>query len=143
MPAFSGLWDGVHGTAYGGTFPTSEPIPALAGLARVLFQKRGMFGIAKGLGISTITSRKQVQTDRGDLSVIGGMEAWPSRDPDAANKVTIANAGDDVNTLEDANTVPSNGADLHVFNTTLNHTYADDAADSGVTAQALTGRHPT
>lgn len=142
MPSFSGLWDGVHGDAYLTDFPTSVPTPALTGLARVLFQKRGMFGIAKGLGISTIASRKRVQADRSDLDVIGGMEAWPSRDPDAANRVTIENMGDDVNALENANTVPANVTDLGVLNTTLNHEYAGDSAGSGVTAPPLTGRHP-
>lgn len=151
MPSFSGLWDGVHTDPYftsidggSGTPPSSVPTPALGGMARVMMQKRGMWGFVGALGRNTYATRKQVQTDRSDLTVRGGYD-YANREDDAANQVTIPNMGDDVNTLEDADRVSNVSAATLVatFDTTKNHGYVGDSALNGVTAVPLTERVAT
>lgn len=137
MPAFSGLYDGVFGDGYAGLAAQSRP-PMLRGIVRVLMQKRGLYGLAAAAGGTVPATRKQVQTDRGDLIVTGGYD-YANRQNDAANKVTITNAGDDVNTLEDKAVVGApDAADLAAaVDITLNNGYVLDGAMTPVTSPEL------
>lgn len=134
MPAFSGLYDGVHGDGFAALREQSRP-PMLRGITRVLMQKRGMHGTVNALGRDAPDAIAQVDAQRGPISVIGGMEAWPSRDPDAANRVTITNiepafSGETVARVPDATE-----DDLaHSFDTTLREGFPADDADNGVTS---------
>lgn len=145
MPAFSGLWDGVHNEAYADR-PKAARQPLGRGIVRVLMQKRGMHGHVNALTRNAPATIARVVTDRSDVDVIGGMEAWPSRNPDAANKVTVANLGDELQggtgtALDSVARVPDASADdlVNTYDTTKNSEYAGDDALNGVTAPPLAG----
>lgn len=138
MPAFSGLYDGVHGDGFTALREQSRP-PMLRGLTRVLMQKRGMHGTVHALGRTAPLAISQIDAERGSIDVIGGMEAWPSRDPDAANKVTITNISSHINgasVSDRASRVPDATEDdlAHSFDTTLREGFVADEAISGVTS---------
>lgn len=152
MPAFSGLWDGVHGDPYhtsvdggAGTPPSQVPNPSLGGIVRVLMQKRGMFGVVKAITQGTsVASYKRVTADRPDVTVRGGYD-YANRQNDVANQVSIANLGGGATTLENENTVANASVATltHIFDTTLRQGYVGDSAENGVTADALSELNPT
>lgn len=145
MPAFSGLWDGVHGDGYA-AMPKADALPpAQRGIVRTLMQGRGMHGHVTALGRNAPASIARVVADRADVVAVGGMEAWPSRDPDAANRVTITNLGDELQggagTALDVIARPSNATEsdmAHTYDTTLRNGHPADAADNGATSPAVT-----
>lgn len=142
MPAFSGLWDGIHGENHALTSDANPP--QSRGIIRTFMQRQSMHGYVNALGQLSPTVKTLTAGDRSDVAVIGGMEAWPSRDPDAGNQVTIENLGDELQggagTALDTRARPADpaAADLaHTFDTTLNEGYAADDANTGQTAEAL------
>lgn len=169
MAGFSGLVDGTHtfdidtadGTGAGYTaaattgagiaeLDSQEKAPPVSGLARVLMQKRGMFGHVGALGRNTIATLKRVQTNRQNQTLRGTFDytKWKADPTDATANVydvTVANLGDDINTPEDASRV-GNATEANmaaVYDTTLNKHYVGDAAATGVTGGDLDGRNPT
>jgi hypothetical protein len=74
MPAWSGLFDDVHGAPH--ALITARP--PVSRLLRVLMQKRGMFGFAEaledsgGTDFSTITERAVVDPDEGTITAHSG-----------------------------------------------------------------------
>lgn len=141
MPAFSGLYDGIHGDGYAALALQSRP-PMLRGIVRVLMQKRGLYGTAALAGGTVPATRKQVQTELPTLTVRGGYD-YANRQDDAANTVDIVHAGGDVNVLEDADTVDQPSAEdfAAAFDTTLNNGYVQDGNLSPVTSPEL-GANP-
>lgn len=139
MPAFSGLWDAVHGD--GPYAPTATPSPPVAGgIMRVMMQKRGLYGLARGIGLPGPATVKGVGAELPTLTVRGGYD-YANRQDDAANTVDIVHGGGDVNVLEDI-TMPADMPPEMVEKfvaTTLNSEYAADEADNGATAEAWSG----
>lgn len=144
MPAFSGLWDGIHGEAYSAMPKADANPPQSRGIVRTFMQRQSMHGHVNALGRNSPATIAQTPADRADVDVIGGMEAWPSRNPDAANQVTITNLGDELvggtGTALESRARPADpaAADLaHTYDTTKNEGYPKDDADHGQTAEAL------
>ena len=140
MPAFSGLYDGVHGDGYAALDVQSRP-PMLRGITRVIMQKRGMHGTVNVLGGGTPDTIAQIDADRGDITVPGTFN-WPARTLDRDMTITnIESHASDSNqdVTETVARVPDASADdLNAsLNTTLNNEYAGDDAISGVTAPPL------
>jgi hypothetical protein len=140
MPSYSGLYDGVFGVPY---TPITNPRPPLTGILRVLLQKRGLYGVARGLGLHTPATVKAVDMDRNDMIVRGGW-TYATRIDDAANRVTITNIGGDVNTLADQATpatVSDSTSKKRIGDTHLNRSYIKDGSNVGVTATTLAERY--
>lgn len=135
MPAFSGLWDGVHGDTYAST---QDPSPPMTGMLRVLLQKRGMYGFVRGFGLNAPATVKGVPAARGSVVMNGGYD-YANRQQDAGNQVTVTNLDASVPTLVDR-PMPGDATAqemLRVADTVLNREYAADAAELPTTAEAL------
>lgn len=141
MPAFSGLWDGVHGQAYSAMPKSNALPPAQRGIVRVLMQGRGMHGHVSALGRNAPATIAQVNADLNDLAVRGGYD-YANRQEDAGNQVTITNVEQNAVTTTVAETkarpTDATEADMaHTYDTTLRNGHPADSAGSGVTSPAV------
>lgn len=136
MPAFSGLYDGVHGDGYAALRNQTEP-PMLRGIVRVLMQKRGMHGVINALGRTAPATIARINADRGDIVMNGGYD-YANRQQDAANRVTVTNLSS-AYASETIARVPNASADdlAHAFDITINEGFVKDDADSGATANEV------
>lgn len=142
MPAFSGLWDGIHGDGYA-AMPKANVPAILGGIARVVMQKRGMHGFVNAIGQNAPATITQTTGDRSDIAVNGGYD-YANRQQDAANQVTITNLGDPLqgaggsagDTVARPPDTSAASLDVNV-DTLLRNSHAADDADSGVTSPAV------
>lgn len=102
MANWSGLFDGVHGSAHS----LLVDRPPMRGLLRVLAQKRGLFGLMKEAGATVPANRARVDPDlpHGGLRTIN-------------SESTIAEA--------------TAAEHDEVFDTVENYTYVADASGNG------------
>lgn len=138
MPAFSGLWDGIHGEVYA---RTAEPEPPIQGVTRVMMSKRGMHGVVNAIGQNAPATIARIDADRADVAVRGGWD-YATRTDDAGNQVTITNLAShiDGNAVNEsvARVADASTEDLAaIFDTVLNNEYAADDAQHPETAPAL------
>lgn len=151
MPAFSGLWDGIHGDGYAAmTKSTSRP-PQTRGIIRAFMQKPGLHGVVNAIGQDAPATRARVDADRPDITVRGTFDyaAWKLDPNDAARfvtDVTVANSAAHATsgqlTINESIARPADlaaGALIDTFDTTLNNGYPADSGGgaSGVTSPAL------
>jgi hypothetical protein len=135
MPAFSGLYDGVHGDGFAALRKQSRP-PTLRGIVRVFMQKRGLHGTSSALGRNTPDAIAQVDTDRGDINVPGTF-TWPART--LARDIVLTNSSPGTTQGDVVSRVPAaTEADLvNSFDTTKRNGHPADEANSGVTSPAV------
>lgn len=140
MPAFSGLWDGVHTLAYAAMAKADAKPPQVRGIVRTFMQRPTMHGHVNALGRNAPATIKRIDADRADITVPGTF-TYPART--LARDVTIANAAshvDGVDINETKARVPdATAGDLaHTYDTTLRNGHPADGAASGVTSPAVT-----
>jgi hypothetical protein len=134
MPAFSGLYDGVHGDGYAALREQSRP-PMLRGLMRVMMQKRGMHGTANALGRNTPATIAVIDAARGTIAVNGTFN-YPARTTDKDVDITNAEpaySGETVARVPDA----TEDSLVNSYDTTKRNGHPADAADNGVTSPAV------
>lgn len=136
MPAFSGLWDGVHGQAYAAMPKADAKPPQARGIVRTFMQRPSMHGHVNALGRNAPATRAAIDADRPDITVPGTF-TWPART--LARDVTVTNSAshvDGANVNEVHNRVPdATAGDLaNTYDTTLRNGHPRDEAMSGVTS---------
>lgn len=143
MPAFSGLWDGMHGQAYSAMPKADANPPQARGIVRTFMQRQSMHGHVNALGRNAPATVAQVAADRGDIVMNGGYD-YANRQQDAGNQVTVENMGTSVHgaggTALASRARPSNpdaAALAHTYDTTKTTGYVEDAADTGATGEAV------
>lgn len=144
MPAFSGLWDGMHGQSYAAMTKSDARPPQARGIVRTFMQRQSMHGHVNALGRNAPATIAQIAPDRGDIVMNGGYD-YANRQQDGANQVTVENMGTSVHgaggTALSSRARPSDpsAADLaHTYDTTQKTGYVEDDADTGATSEAVT-----
>lgn len=142
MPAFSGLWDGIHGEAYANRPKSDAQPPFQRGIVRALMQGRGMHGHVTALGRNSPSAIARVDAQRGDITVPGSFDyaSWKIDDTTiAARDVTITNSAPGYSGETIARPTNATVADMaHTYDTTLRNGHPADAANNGVTSPAVT-----
>lgn len=140
MPAFSGLWDGVHGQPYNSMDKSDALPPVQRGIVRALMQGRGMHGHVTALGRNAPATIARVDASRGDLTGMRGTFNYATRtdlfDYNLANGNNGGYSGETI--ARPANATETDMA--HTYDTTLRNGHPADVAGSGSTSPAVSER---
>lgn len=151
MPAFSGLWDGVHGEAYNAMTKSDARPPVLRGIVRALMQGRTMHGHVTALGRNapSVVARIPGSLTSEDVRGTFDYAKWKADPNDATRFVidyTMTDHGrilvnDGTGSGQPMGSQPrvanATEADMaHTYDTTLRNGYAGDEAGSGSTGTA-------
>lgn len=134
MPAYSGLWDGIHGEAYDAMTKADAQPPFQRGIVRVLMQGRGMHGHVNALGRNSPAEIARVDAAMGDLTGVRGTFDYATRTDLNDMQIDNGNNGS-VGDETIARPADATEADMaHTYDTTLRNGHPADAAETGATS---------
>lgn len=153
MPAFSGLWDGVHGEAYA-DMPKADALPPFQrGIVRSLMQGRAMHGHVTALGRNAPSAIARIPGSLTSEDVRGTFDyaKWKA-DPNDETRFVIdytmtdhgrilVNDGAGSGQPMGSQPRPADATETdmaHTYDTTLRNGHPADAAATGVTSPAVT-----